>query len=160
MKITLFCLATFSLVAGISFATAQAAPQATDQAPQQFTVLRTGHLVAGTESLSAADVNCSIAGAGGGATMQCRRADAGKGSYHYNTALVVDPRGVGYVVACRVPLVLVLCKKLDTGATVEGRVDKGILAMDDGGKVRRYQILASATVGTLPLSPPPPSNNP
>jgi hypothetical protein len=160
MKTEIQFVAAFSLAACIGFAAAQATPQATSQQLQQFTVLRTGHLVAATESLTDAEVNCSIEGMGGGATMQCRRNGATKGSYHYNTALVVDSGGVGYVVACRVPLVLVLCKKLDTGTTVDGRIDKGILALADGDKVRRYQILTSANVGPLPLSPPPSSNHP
>jgi len=160
MRTKILCLAALSLTACVSFAAAQAAPQAPNEQAQQFTVLRTSHLIAGTESLTSADVNCSIAGAGGGATMQCRRAGAAKGSYHFNTALVVDPSGVGYVIACRVPLILVLCKKLDTGTVVEGRIDKGILAMADGDKVRRYQILTSANVGPLPLSQPPSSKSP
>jgi hypothetical protein len=160
MRTKILCLAALSLTACFSFAAERAAPQAPNEPAQQFTVLRTGHLIAGNESLTTADVNCSIAGAGGGATMQCRRAGAAKGSYHFNTALVVDPSGVGYVIACRVPLVLVLCKKLDTGTLVEGRIDKGILAMADGDKVRRYQILTSANVAPLPLSQPPAAKSP
>jgi hypothetical protein len=159
MKTKILCLAALSLTACVTFVAAQA-PQTPSQKAEQFTVLRTGHFVAGTESLTNTDVNCSIAGAGGGATMQCRRAGAAKGSYHYDSALVVDSAGVGYVIACRVPLILVLCKKLDTGSMVEGRIDKGILAMTDGDKVRRYQILTSANVGPLPLSQPLSSQSP
>ena len=118
-------------------------------------MLRTGRLVAGTQDLTNAEANCSIAGTGGGATMQCRPSTA-KTLYNYNTALVVEANGVAYVIACRVPLILVLCKKLDTGSVVEGRMDKALLAITDGNKVRRYQILTSANVGPLPLSQPPP----
>ena len=156
MRTKILCLTAFSFMACVSVAAAQAAPQAPNEQAQQFTVLRTSHLVAGSESLTSADVSCSIAGAGSSATMQCRATGATKGSYHFNTALVVDPNGVGYVIACRVPLVLVLCKRLTIGSMVEGRrMDKGILAMSDGDKVRRYQILTSAEVGPLPLSQSP-----
>jgi PEGA domain len=159
MNIRIPCFAALSFMACLSCAAAQAAPQAPSEQARQFTVLRTGHLVAGTESLTNAEANCSIAGAGGGATMQCRPSAAAKASYHFNTALVVESNGVAYVIACRIPLLQVLCKKLDTGSVVEGRIDTGILAMTDGDKVRRYQILVSANVGPLLLSQPPPSNS-
>jgi hypothetical protein len=156
MTIRISCFFLLFFIVGISFA----APQAPNEQAQQFTVLRTGHLIAGTESLTNKEANCSITGAGGGADMQCRGAGATKNSYHYNTALVVDPNSVAYVIACRVPLILVLCKKLDTGSVVEGRMDKALLAITDGNKVRRYQILTSANVGPLPLSQSPPAKSP
>jgi hypothetical protein len=139
----------------MGFAAAQSGPQATSNPAEQFTVVRTGHFIAGTESLTSADANCTVAGAGYGATMQCRAAGPTKGSYHYNTALVVRPDGLGYVIACRVPLILVLCKKLEIGTVVEGRMDKGVLAISDGDKIRRYWILTSANVGSLPVSEDP-----
>jgi len=153
------CFAAFSFMACFSFAVVQAAPQAPNEQAQQFTVLRTGRLVAGTQDLTNAEANCSIAGAGGAATMQCRPS-TGKASYNYNTALVVETSGVAYVIACRIPLIAVSCKKLDTGSVVEGRIDKGVLAIADGDKARRYQILTSTNVGPLPLSQPPPSKAP
>jgi hypothetical protein len=159
MRIKIPCVAALFFIGGVTFAAAQAVPQAPNE-QAQFTVLRTGHLVAGTESLTNTEANCSITGASSSATMQCRATGATKSSYHYNTALVVDTNGVAYVIACRVPLVLVLCKKLDVGSVVDGRMDKGLLAIADGNKVRRYQILTSANVGPLPLSQPPPSKSP
>jgi len=155
MWIKIRCVVALSFMACVGFAAAQAGPQATSNPAQQFTVVRTGHFIAGTESLTSADANCTIAGAGYGATLQCRAAGPTKGSYHYNTALVVDPNGRGYVIACRVPLILVLCKKLEIGTVVEGRMDKGVLAISDGDKVRRYWILTSANVGALPVSEDP-----
>jgi PEGA domain len=161
MRTKIPCFAAFYFMACLSFAAAPATPQAPNEQAQQFTVLRTGHLVAGTQSLTNAEANCSIAGAGGGATMQCRASGAtAKALYHYNTALVVETNGLAYVISCRIPLIAISCKKLDSGSVVEGRVDKGLLAIADGDKVRRYQILTSANVGPLPLSQPPPSKSP
>jgi uncharacterized protein (TIGR02246 family) len=150
-----------SFMACLSFAAAQAAPQAPNEQAQEFTVLRTGHLVAGTQALTNAEANCSIAGSGGDATMQCRPSNAtAKALYNYNTALVVETNGVAYIIACRIPLIAVSCKKLDTGSVVEVRVDKGLVAIADGDKVRRYQIFTSGNVGPLPLGQPPPSKGP
>lgn len=142
----------FLLGAGVA---AHAAAQASDAQSLQFTVVRTGHFVAGTESLTRADASCEINGSGYGATMQCRAAGTAKGSYHYNTALVVDPAGTGYAIACRVPLIQTLCKKLEPGGTVDARIDKDRIAIADGDKTRTYAILASANVGVLPASEAP-----
>jgi hypothetical protein len=156
-----------SLVVCVNCAIAHAAPRAAapeeNEPQQQFAVLRTGRLLAGTESLTNAEANCSISGAGASATMQCHVAGATpKALYHYNTALLAEPDGTAYVIACRVPLILVLCKKVEPGSVIEGRVDKdkGLLAVRDGDKIRRYQILTSANVGPLSLTQAPPAKPP
>ncbi len=149
--VTLFVL----LLLGAGVAARAAAAQAADGQSVQLIVVRTGHFVAGAESLTRADASCEINGSGYGATMQCRAAGAAKGSYHYNTALVVDPGGTGYVIACRVPLIQTLCKKLELGGTVDARIDKDHVAIADGDKTRTYAILASAIVGVLPASEAP-----
>lgn len=151
---TSFLLSLLGFVLGVGVA-ASAAAQAGDGQSLQYTVVRTGHFVAGSENLTPADASCEISGSGYGATMQCRAAGAAKGSYHYNTALVVDPRGTGYVIACRVPLIQTLCKKLELGGTVDARMDKEHLAIADGNKTRTYAILASANVGVLPANAAP-----
>jgi hypothetical protein len=155
-------LATLAFIVCAACATAYGAvPQtpAASAAAQQFTVLRTGHFNAGAETLASSDANCWIAGTSSAATMQCQRAGKSTGSYHFNTALVVDASGMAYVIACRVPLVLVLCRKLEPGIMVEGQMDGAIMALTDGNKVRRYQILATANIGPLPpgQAPPPKS---
>ncbi len=126
-------IAALALIVGLGSMAAQAAPQAPGEPAQQFTVLRTGHFVGGAESLTSATAICSITGTGAAATMECRRAGTTKTSYHFNTALVVDAKGTAYVIACRVPLVLVLCKKLDDNSVIEARMDSGLL----GGHRRR-----------------------
>ena len=159
-------ITVLSLVVCVYCAIAHAAPRAAapeeNEPQQQFAVLRTGRLVAGTESLTNAEANCSIAGAGASATMQCHVTGATKALYHYNTALLAEPNGTAYVIACRVPLILVLCKKVEPGSVIEGRVDKdkGVLAVTDGDKVRRYQILTSANVGPVSLAQAPAAKAP
>jgi hypothetical protein len=155
-----------SLVVCVNCAIADAARRAAapeqDERQQQFAVLRTGRLVAGTESLTNAEANCSIAGAGASATMQCHVSGATKALYHYNTALLAEPDGTAYVIACRVPLILVLCKKVEPGSVIEGRVDKdkGLIAVHERDKIRRYQILTSANVRPLSLTQAPPAKPP
>ena len=128
------------------------AQQTTTIAPQQFTVLRTGRLVAPSENATNADTNCSIIGAGGAATMQCHPAPATvNSSYHYNTTLIVDAKGTGYVIACRAALVTNFwCKKAEAGTTIQGQLENGHLSVSDGDKPHDYQVLTSANVGPLP----------
>ena len=155
MKNASLCSVVLSFVACIWYApfqaTAHAAPQAPAEQQQQFTVLRTGRLVAGTESPTNAEANCSIAGMGGAATLECRPSGASaRAQYHFNTALIVGANGTAYVIGCRVPLLPSACRKLDTGSVVEGHIEKGMLLITDKGKVRPHLILASANVGALP----------
>ena len=134
------------------------AQQTTNGAPQQFTVLRTGRLVAPSENATNADTKCTIVGAAGAATMKCRPAAAtASTSYHYNTALIVDAKGTGYVIACHVSLVSNFwCKKADSGTVIQGQFENGHLAVIDGDKSHVYQVLTSANVGPLPVIQPAP----
>jgi hypothetical protein len=127
--------------------------QTTNPAPQQFTVLRTGRLIAPSENPTNADTNCSIIGSGGAATMQCHPLPATVStSYHYNTTLIVDAKGTGYVVACRVALVSNFwCKKAEAGTTMEGQLQNGHLTVNDGDKPHDYRVLTSANVGPVPV---------
>jgi hypothetical protein len=129
------------------------AQQTTAGAPQQFTVLRTGRLIAPSENATNADTNCSIIGAGGAATMQCHPAPATVStSYHYNTTLIVDEKGTGYVIACRAALVTNFwCKKAEAGTTIQGQLQNGHLAVMGGDKPHDYSVLTSANVGPLPV---------
>jgi hypothetical protein len=155
MRIAIRSVVALCVLLLLGVGVAARAAQAGDGQSLQLTVVRTGHFVAGAESLTRADASCEIKGSGYGATMQCRAAGPAKGSYHYNTALVVDPGGTGYVIACRVPLIQTLCKKLELGGTVDARIDKDHVAIADGDKTRTYAILASAMVGVLPASEAP-----
>ena len=128
------------------------AQQTANSALQQFTVLRTGRLTAPSKNATNADTHCSIIGAGGAATMQCHPVPATvNSSYHYNTTLIVDAKGTGYVIACRAALVTNFwCKKADAGTTIEGQFENGHLAVSGGDKPHEYQVLTSANVGPLP----------
>jgi PEGA domain len=133
-----------------------AAQQPPKREAQQFMVLRSSHMVASSESLTNAEANCAIAGAGSTATMQCRPSDgSAKSSYNFNTILVVDGKGTGYVIACRITLVYFWCKSPAAGKVLLGSVGNGNVAIEDGSKVHDYQVLTSQYVGPLPQSQPP-----
>ena len=126
-----------------------AAPQA--PAPQSFVVLHATHVTGPSEAMTPAEANCVINGSGDAATMQCKPMGvSAQNSYHFNVALVVDPQGAGYVIACRMPLVgNYWCKSFSSVRTVHGNIVDGALQFSDGSKVRKYLILASRNVGTV-----------
>jgi PEGA domain len=134
-----------------------AAQQPPKQEAQQFTVLRSSHMVASSESLTNAEANCAIVGASSTAAMQCRPSGgSAKSSYNFNTMLVVDNKGMAYVIACRITLVYFWCKSPAAGKVLLGTVNQGNLAIEDGSKLHDYQVLTSQYVGPLPQSQPPP----
>ena len=152
MKRIAICLAMVGLLAAACFGARQAA---TDES-QRFKVLRAGRLVAPSQSATNADAHCAIAGSSDEATMKCKPAAATQAtSYHYHTALVVDAKGTGYVIACRISLVSNFwCKGLAPGTAFQGRLAQGNLAIVDGDKSHDYRLLISAYVGPLPGSQP------
>jgi hypothetical protein len=152
MKRNAICLAMVGFLAGTCLGARQAATDET----QRFKVLRAGRLVAPSESVTNTDAHCAIAGSSDEATMKCQPAAATQGSsYHYHTALVVDAKGTGYVIACRVSLVTNFwCKGLAPGTAFQGRLGQGNLAIADGDKPHEYRLLTSAYVGPLPGGQP------
>ena len=152
MKRIAICLAMVGLLAAACFGARQAA---TDES-QRFKVLRAGRLVAPSQSATNADAHCAIAGSSDEATMKCKPEAATQAtSYHYHTALVVDAKGTGYVIACRISLVSNFwCKALAPGTAFQGRLAQGNLAIADGDKSHDYRLLISAYVGPLPGSQP------
>jgi hypothetical protein len=152
MKRNAICVAMVCLLAAACWGARQAA---TDQT-QRFKVLRSGRLVAPSQSATNADAHCAIAGSTDEATMKCKPAAATQAtSYHYHTALVVDAKGMGYVIACRESLVTNFwCKGLAPGTAFQGRLREGSLAIADGDKSHDYRLLTSAYVGPLPGSQP------
>ena len=148
MKRNAICLAMACFLAAACFGARQAATDET----QRFRVLRAGRLVAPSESVTNTDAHCAIAGSSDEATMKCQPAAATQSSsYHYHTALVVDAKGTGYVIACRVSLVTNFwCKGLAPGTAFQGRLTQGNLAIADGDKSHDYRLLTSTYVGPLP----------
>lgn len=149
MTRTILLGAVLSLLACVSAHAQEAAVEGL----QFFTVLRSGKLIAPSEAATNADAHCAIVGAGGSAAMQCNPAPVTlKTSYHYNTALIVDANGTGYIVACREALVTNLwCSKADPGTVVQGRLSNGHLSIADGEKLHDYQLLTAAVVGAIPV---------
>ncbi len=124
------------------------AQEPASQPLQQYSVLRSSRLVTASETLRNADANCSIAGTGRDATMQCNSAGGtAKASYHFNTALVLDGRGMAYVIACRLSLVAWWCKTLPPGAVLRGNFANGHIALSDGQKIHDYDVVISKYVG-------------
>jgi hypothetical protein len=115
---------------------------------QRFLVLRSTHFVTASETLSNTDANCSIAGTGRDATMQCRSAGGtAKASYHYNAALLLDDAGIAYIIACRVSLISRSCKALSPGVVLHGSANGERLAISDKNKIHDYEVLVSKHVG-------------
>ncbi len=152
MKRNVICLAMVCLLAAACLGARQAATDDT----QRFKVLRSGRLVAPSQSATNADAHCAITGSTDEATMKCKPEAATQAtSYHYHTALVVDAKGMGYVIACRISLVSNFwCKALAPGTAFQGRLAQGNLAIVDGDKSHDYRLLTSAYVGPLPGSQP------
>jgi PEGA domain len=150
MKRNAICLAMVGLLAAACWGARQAATDET----QRFKVLRSGRLVAPSESVTNIDAHCAIAGSSDEATMKCQPAAATQGSsYHYHTALVVDVKGTAYVIACRVSLITNFwCKGLAPGTAFQGRLTQENLAIADGDKSHEYRLLTSAYIGPLPGS--------
>ncbi len=147
------CLSgTVVLLACAAFASARRpAQQAMEGELPRLIVLRSSHLVGPSVMLSAAEANCTISGSGDAATMKCQPTGVTqKNAYHFNTALVSDPQGSAYVIACRIGLVNNLwCKSLAEGRVLQGRLAKGRMMVSDAGSAREYLVLKSAQIGAL-----------
>src|SRR5580658_1234668 len=101
MKNIVLCLAALALFAGASWgAQKKGQDQASADTAQRFVVMHSDRFIAPTETLTNAEANCSIVTALGAASMQCRPLPVTtKNLFHYNSALIVDAKGVGYIVA-------------------------------------------------------------
>jgi hypothetical protein len=141
---------------------AQQAPTPKEEL-QQFVVLRSETLIAPFDSLTNEQAQCSISGSGNFATMRCQ-APAGRAqaSYHYITTLIVDQRGMAYVIACHESLIDLWCKKLAPGIAIQGSFETGrqFLSIADGSRSHRYQTLTSTMVGPLSAGEPIPGGKP
>jgi hypothetical protein len=151
-----FCLVVTSLVFPAGLAARQAAGDSAGAGPQHFAVLGSGHLIASTEALTNAEAHCSISVTNGIAGMQCH-SEGGtvKASYHFDTTLILDGQGTAYVIACRVSLVPLGCKRLSAGSPVDGRVENGSFRLADGDKTHTYILLTSMSVGAVTQAAPP-----
>jgi hypothetical protein len=134
----------------------QATGDSAGASSQQFAVLGSGHLIASTEALTNAQAHCSISVTNGVAGMQCHsEGGTAKASYHFDTTLILDGQGTAYVIACRVSLVPLGCKRLSVGSPVDGRMENGSFKVTDGDKTHTYILLASTSVGVVTPPPPP-----
>jgi hypothetical protein len=101
----------------LSYARPAWCQEATKTEAGQFAVLRSDRLAVPVELGSNASQYCSIVGTGSSATMQCHSSSRMlKTYYRYNTALLLDSRGMAYVIACRWTLFSTWCKPLTADA--------------------------------------------
>jgi hypothetical protein len=154
MKRLLVCLAAVPLLACMCWGAPNPAPQAGGGSVQSFVVVHSKHFVAGAETVTNAEANCSIETAQGAASMECHpKSVTAKNTYHYNAALIVDDKGTGYVIACRNSLVAFWCKAFAARTVIRGAFGKDTLGLVDGDKVHDYAVLTSKFVGTTAVTP-------
>jgi PEGA domain len=156
MKKIVLSLAVLPLLAGAAWGAPQPPQeQAAAGQIQKFVVRSSNHFVAPVETLTNAEANCSIDTAPGAASMSCRPLPVTqKNIFHYNVALIVDGKGMGYVVACRLSLIAIWCKQYSAGKVLSATMDS-VKVTIDGDKGHDYVVLTSAFVGLPALSPLP-----
>jgi PEGA domain len=150
----LFCCAALPLLACVCWAARTPVPQTSGDQIQRFVVVHSIHFVARTETVTNAEANCSIETAEGAASMECHPGGVtAKNTYHYNAALIVDGKGMGYVIACRNSLVAFWCKEFGSRTVIRGNLSAAKLALADGDKTHDYVVLASKFVGLTAVTP-------
>lgn len=138
------------LLVALACATSLGAQQPDAGASGQYTVLRAKQFALSAELGSHETPRCTIVGSGNLADMQCDPPSVtSRDRRYFNTALVVDTKGVGYIISCKSWRLADWCKPLTPGTTLDGSAGDGRLSVIHDAKTRRYDIITTANVGQL-----------